>query len=35
MLNFLKIISSKWKNIVKENSEYLEVFYLLKWMFQN
>jgi len=35
MLNFLKIISSKSKNIVKENSEYLEVFYLLKWMFQN
>jgi hypothetical protein len=26
-----KIISSKSKNIVKENSEYLGIFHLLKW----
>jgi len=34
MLKISKIISSKSKNIAKENSEYL-VFHLLKWMFQN
>jgi hypothetical protein len=30
MLKFSKIISSKSKNIVKDNSEYLWIFYLLK-----
>jgi hypothetical protein len=30
MLNFLKIISSKSQNIVKDNSEYLGIFHLLK-----
>jgi len=30
MLKFVEIISSKSKNIVKENSEYLGIFYLLK-----
>jgi len=33
MLKFSKIISSKSKNIVKENSEYLGIFYLLKLIF--
>jgi len=34
MLKFSKIISSKSKkNIVKNNSEYLETFHLLKWFF--
>jgi hypothetical protein len=35
MLKILKIISSKPKNVVKENSEYLGIFHLLKWKFQN
>jgi len=35
MLKFSKIIFSKSKNIVKDNSEYLEIFHLLKWKFQN
>jgi len=35
MLKFWKNISSKSENIVKENSEYLGMFHLLKWMFQN
>jgi hypothetical protein len=35
MLKFSKIIYSNPKKIVKENSEYLEIFQLLKWMFQN
>jgi len=30
MLKFSKIISSKSKNIVKENSEYLRIFHFLK-----
>jgi hypothetical protein len=30
LLKFSKIISSKSKNIVKENSEYLRIFHLLK-----
>jgi hypothetical protein len=30
MLKILKIISSKSKNIVKDNSEHLGIFYLLK-----
>jgi hypothetical protein len=30
MLQFKKIISSESKNIVKENSEYLGIFHLLK-----
>jgi len=30
MLKFSKIISSKSKNIVKDNSEYLKRFHLLK-----
>jgi hypothetical protein len=34
MLKSVEIISSKSKNIVKENSEYLGIFYLLKWKFQ-
>ncbi len=33
MLKFSKIISSKSKDIVKENSGYLTIFHLLKWMF--
>jgi hypothetical protein len=33
MLKFSKIISSKSKNIVKENSEYLGIFYFLKLIF--
>jgi hypothetical protein len=35
MLKFSKIISSKSKNIVKKNSEYLEIFHFLKRMLQN
>ncbi len=35
MLKFVEIISSKSKNIVEESSEYLGIFYLLKWKFQN
>jgi hypothetical protein len=35
MLRFSKNISSKSKNVVKDNSEYLGKFYLLKWIFQN
>jgi hypothetical protein len=35
MLKFSKMISSKSKNIVKHNNEYLEIFHLLKWKFQN
>jgi hypothetical protein len=35
MLKFSKINSSKSKNIVKDNSEYFGIFYLLKWKFQN
>jgi len=34
MLKFLKIKSSK-KNDVKDNSEYLGIFHLLKWNFKN
>jgi hypothetical protein len=34
MLKFSKIISYNSKNIVKENSEYLGIFHLLKWKFQ-
>jgi hypothetical protein len=34
-LKFSKIISSKSKNIVKDNSEYLGIFHSLKWIFQN
>jgi len=34
LLKFSEIISCKSKNIVKDNSEYLGVFYLLKWIFQ-
>ncbi len=33
MLKFSKIISFQSKNIVKENSEYLGIFYLLKMNF--
>jgi len=33
MLKFSKIISSKSKNIVKDNSEYLGIFHLLKGFF--
>jgi hypothetical protein len=35
MLKFSKIISSKSKSIVKEDSEYIRIFHLLKWMFLN
>jgi hypothetical protein len=35
MLKCWNFISSKSKNIVKENSGYLRIFHLLKWMFQN
>jgi hypothetical protein len=35
MLKFSKIIRSKSKDIVKENNEYLGIFHLLKWIFQN
>jgi len=34
MLKFSNTISFKSKNIVKENSEYLGIFCLLKWIFQ-
>jgi hypothetical protein len=34
-LKFSFFISSKSKNIVKGNSEYLGMFHLLKWKFQN
>jgi hypothetical protein len=34
-LKFSEIISSKSKNIVKDNNEYLQIFHLLKWIFQN
>jgi hypothetical protein len=35
MLKFSKIISSKSKNIVKENQEYSGIFHLLKCILQN
>jgi len=35
MLKFKKIISSKSKNIVKENQEYSGILYLLKCIFHN
>jgi hypothetical protein len=35
MLKFSKKNSSKSKKIVKENSGYLGISHLLKWMFQN
>jgi len=35
MLKISKTISSKSKNIVKENSEYLGIFHLLELIFQN
>ncbi len=35
MLKFSKIIFSNSKNNVKEKSEYLRIFHLLKWKFQN
>jgi hypothetical protein len=35
IISFSKIISSKSKNIVKENSEYLGIFHFWKWKFQN
>jgi hypothetical protein len=34
-MNISQIISLKSKNIVKDNSEYLGIFHLLKWIFQN
>jgi len=34
MLKISKTISSKSKNIVEENSEYLGIFHLLKWIFK-
>ncbi len=34
MLKFSNFISSKSKNIFKNNSEYLGIFHLLKWNFQ-
>ncbi len=34
-LKFSEIISSKSKNIVKDNNEYLGIFHLLNWIFQN
>jgi hypothetical protein len=34
-LKILKISSSKSKNIMKGNNEYLRIFHLLKWIFQN
>ncbi len=34
IFKIFKIISSNSKNIVKDNSEYLGIFHLLKWMFQ-
>jgi hypothetical protein len=33
-LKFSKIIFSKSKNIVKDNSEYLRIFHSLKWFFK-
>jgi hypothetical protein len=33
--NFQKLFLPNQKNIVKENGEYLQIFHLLKWMFQN
>jgi hypothetical protein len=35
MLKFSKMIFSKSKNIVKDNSEYLGILHLLKWISQN
>jgi len=35
LFKFSKIISSKSKNIVKDNNEYLKIFQFLKWKFQN
>ncbi len=35
MLKFWKIIYSKWKEIVKDNSESLGISPLLKWIFEN
>jgi len=35
MLNFQIFICSKSKDIVKENNEYLRIFHLLNWIFQN
>ncbi len=35
MLKFFKTISSKLKNIVEKNNEYLGIFHLLKWFFLN
>jgi hypothetical protein len=35
MLKISKIISSKLKKIVMNKSEYLGIFHLLKWKFQN
>ncbi len=35
LLKISKIISSKSKNIVNDNSEYLGIFYFLKLNFQN
>jgi hypothetical protein len=34
MLKFWKNISSKSKNIVKDNIEYFKIFHLLEWIFQ-
>ncbi len=35
MLKLSKIAPSKLKNIVKKNSEYLKIFHVFKWIFQN
>jgi hypothetical protein len=35
LLKFSKNISSELKNVVKNNNEYLRIFDLLKWKFQN
>jgi hypothetical protein len=35
LLKFSQISSSKSKNIVKDNTQYLGTFHLLKWIFQN
>ncbi len=35
MLKFSKKKIPNQKNIVKDNSEYLGIFHLLKWIFQN
>ncbi len=35
MLKFSNFISSKSENIVKDNSEYLRIFHLLRCIFQN